>query len=286
MLPKYFSQRSFFNNFYNWYLQLRIKIYNIFDIEKPSIKTPPSDYVLIYGDNFSQFNTDKWRLSQPWGDFHEYNLDWYYPTNEDSVFVNNDGLVLELKHNPKTFIKSQLPSYRQSPTLPEQWVSHWSGALMMSKFSFKYGWLEATIKLPKEKSQWPAFWTTGKNVWPPEIDILEAYSKNDPEKLHIKPNIHWGDTGDKTKRQYGAPTIDIKNPTDRFIQYAIHWTEDFIRFYYDGLLVQECTNKEMLDYMGKDEHVIILNHGFKQTKISPTGSQMIVKNIKLFQKEH
>ena len=46
------------------------------------------------------------------------------------------------------------------------------------------------------------------------------------------------------------------------------------------------TNKEMLDYMGKDEHVIILNHGFKQTKIAPTGSQMIVKNIKLFQKEH
>jgi beta-glucanase (GH16 family) len=132
--------------------------------------------------------------------------------------------------------------------------------------------------------QWSAFWTSGVTTWPPEIDIFEAYTDQDVKKIEIQPNIHW--RSGRGKKMYGAPTIPVKNPSDRFVKYAIHWTDKYIKFYYDEILVQVCTNHEML----KDnaaEQFIIINNGLQQPTDTnqPTEGKMVVKNLKVFQKK-
>ena len=190
-------------------------------------------------------------------------------------------MILENLYLPITVYKKDLPEWQQTPDLPEEFVLPWASGLISSKRSFKFGWIEATIQLPKEEMQWSAFWTSGLDSWPPEIDILEAYTDQDVEKIKIQPNIHWKTVNGKSS--YGAPTIPVKDPSDRFVQYAVHWTEDFIKFYYDGILVQVCDNKQML----KDnsaEQFIILNNGLQaptETN-SPTEGKMVVKNLKVF----
>jgi beta-glucanase (GH16 family) len=51
--------------------------------------------------------------------------------------------------------------------------------MIRSRQTFRYGYFEARIKLPKGRGLWPAFWLNsdyderGKLSWPPEIDIME-----------------------------------------------------------------------------------------------------------------
>ena len=53
-------------------------------------------------------------------------------------------------------------------------------------FSFKYGRIEASMKLPEAQGFWPAFWMLGNNIatisWPAcgELDIMEHIDGNDP----------------------------------------------------------------------------------------------------------
>lgn len=247
---------------------------------------PPKGYELVFEDKFDSSRlSEEWRYGQPWGFFHPQQLYWYW--TEEAVECTKDALVLENKYLPLTINKKDLPEWQQTPNMPDVFTLDWASGLISSKRSFKFGWIEAEIMLPKEEMQWSAFWTSGVATWPPEIDIFEAYTEQDVEKIDLQPNIHWGNTSSKaSKKSYGAPTIHVKNPSDRFVQYAIHWTEDFIKFYYDGILVQVCDNKQML----KDnaaEQFIILNNGLKQPteKHNPTEGKMLVKNLKVFQKK-
>jgi beta-glucanase (GH16 family) len=188
---------------------------------------------------------------------------------------------------PLTVYKKDLPKWAQSNDLPDEFILPWASGLISSKKRFKLGWIEAEIMLPREEMQWSAFWTSGSETWPPEIDIFEAYTDQDVEDIKVQPNIHYmlDDKGAKT--DYGAPTIAVRKPADRFVKYAVHWTEDFIKFYYDGLLVQVSTNHQALKDNAAEQY-IILNNGLKwPTKLHhPTEGQMIVRNLKVFQKKN
>lgn len=284
MALKHYFQRSFLNSVRNKLLQA-----NAWHFSKRRNNTeckifPPDDYELVFEDEFkSEKLSDKWIYGQPWGFFHPNQLYWYW--TENAVKPSQDGIILENLYLPKTIYKKDLPEWQQNSDLPEEFVLPWASGLISSKKSFKFGWIEAFIQLPVEKMQWSAFWTSGLNTWPPEIDILEAYTDQDVTKIKIKPNIHWKTT--KNKKSYGAPTIPVKNPSGRFVQYAIHWTEDFIKFYYDGILVQVCENREMLQD-NSAEQFIILNNGLQEPTAtnSPTEGKMFIKNLKVFQQKN
>lgn len=70
---------------------------------------------------------------------------------------------------------------------------------------FKYGKIEARMKLPSGQGIWPAFWMLGLNisqaVWPKcgEIDIMEHV--NDEANIH--GTIHWDDN---KYANYGGPS--------------------------------------------------------------------------------
>jgi len=103
--------------------------------------------------------------------------------------------------------------------------------------SWKYGYFEARLKLPKGKGTWPAFWMMPKNymAWPDdgEIDIMEEVGYHPDyvsSSVHCKSYNHTLGT-QKTKE------ILVSGAQDEFHVYALEWTEDFIHTYVDGKLL-------------------------------------------------
>lgn len=286
MLIKKYLQRSIKNTFYNLYLQLKAWLLSRKPVEGERKISPPSDYQLVFEDNFDNYNlSDKWRISQQWGEFHADSLYQYWPKDDSCVEISPEGLVLKSRNYPKTFYKVDLPPWQQNPNLPDKFTIDWAEGLVLLKQPYTFGWFEANIKLPVSTAQWAAFWLSGSDSWPPEIDVFESYTKDDPDDIKIKPNIHWGKIEDGSKKDYGAPRIFVKDPHKRFVQYVVHWTKDFIKFYFDGQLVQVCDNKEMLKDNSNPQNVI-LNNGVKQIDgIIPMESTIIIRDVKIYQKK-
>ncbi len=103
--------------------------------------------------------------------------------------------------------------------------------------TFKYGRIEARMRLPAHAGAWPAFWMLGANLpqvgWPAagEIDVMEHI--NDENKTY--GTIHWQDnTGNYA--QYGGNTVvDVAG----WHTYAVEWDASAIRWYVDGAKFHE-----------------------------------------------
>lgn len=263
---------------------------------------PPSDYKVVFEDFFSEIDKEKYHISQPWGDFHPNHLHQYHGKTDEFVYLTSEGLNLGIKNEPKTFVKKDLYEWQQAPQLPEEFTIPVGIGLVVTKQSWQYGWFESWIKLPEGIYYWPAFWLSGANSWPPEIDIFEAYSDESAkygkrmlrdliikDDWKIQPNIHYGNVEQGTKKQYGSYNVPIKFVTERFVQYICHWEKDFIRIYYDGVLVLECTNPDVLKWFNeeKSQMNIILNQGFMDEKDAHIVQEnpMIVKSLRVLQKK-
>lgn len=100
--------------------------------------------------------------------------------------------------------------------------------------SWKYGYFEARLKLPKGKGTWPAFWMMPKNftTWPGdgEIDIMEEVGYN---PNYVSSSIHCDDYN-HMKGTQKTREIFVSGAQTDFHVYALEWTEDFIRTYVDG----------------------------------------------------
>lgn len=251
----------------NIWLQFKSFIRFIFKV-KPNLKKPVeiNNYRLVFSDFFigDKLDDKKWLIGQPWGDFHPDYLHQYYGKDSDFVNVENGSLNLFAKYKPKKFhdFKKNI-----SVTIP------YGIGLVFSKETFKYGYYEVNGILPTGKFLWPAIWLTAEKTWPPEIDILEAYSgkKSDYSNqfgipyVKLEPNIHYGFVEDNTKSSYGAKVYPIPlNPSERPVTYAVHWTENFIKFYYDGYLIFQTKKKDILNYFNKNDvrMNIILNNAY------------------------
>ena len=116
--------------------------------------------------------------------------------------------------------------------------SDYTSARMVTrgKFSFKYGYIEAKIKLPLEQAMWPAFWLLPENNvyggWPHsgEIDVMEARGRifnQSSSALHFSTS-----EGDHTYRSNEVSGHNIS----QYHLYACEWKETAIKFYIDGAL--------------------------------------------------
>lgn len=269
---------------------------------KDRLILPPSGYDLVFHEKFKgELDLSRWRMGQPWGDFHPGNLGQYYDTSGDLSYNSNGRLVLSLKNKPKFYKKSDLPEWRRDPSMPDEFTIPIGTGLVSTLESWQYGWFEAWIKLPIGINCWPAFWLSGKDEWPPEIDIFEAYSNIGPkynghkyfnsfgniDYLKIQPNIHYGSVELNSKDAYGAYDVPVTQAGERFVQYVCHWKADFIRIYYDGLLIFETTRPEILKWFNssRSQMIMILNHGRYKNDPSllPEEGSMLVKNVNVYQ---
>jgi beta-glucanase (GH16 family) len=98
------------------------------------------------------------------------------------------------------------------------------------KFSWKYGKIEARMKLPVGQGMWPAFWMLGQNIhqvdWPAcgEIDIMEHI--NNENLLH--GTVHW--LNGKHVSSGSTTPCDVT----KYHDYSIIWDENAIKLLLDG----------------------------------------------------
>lgn len=178
---------------------------------------PTTSSKLVWSDEFngSSLDTSKWGYEigtggSGWGN----NELQYYTNRKDNCYVSGGAL----------HIKAKRESYNG--------MNYTSARINTSnKFSFKYGYVEARIAVPRNQGIWPAFWMLGQNIgsvgWPKcgEIDIMEAI--NTENKTY--GTCHWDSNG---HAEYGKSTgnFDIT----QYHKYAVQWDSQFIRFFMDG----------------------------------------------------
>jgi len=147
-------------------------------------------------------------------------------------------------------------------------IHHWDGKIytpvlacgtMRSVEEFGFGIFSCDVKCPHGYNLWPSFWTSGVHNWPPELDIMEAWSYEDryfrwfiPQFPYLSPgwktttNVHYRDNG-LEHENIGSRNISIfkscTNPADEFVNYKVEWLQDSIRFYIGGKLVREVGSK-------------------------------------------
>lgn len=104
------------------------------------------------------------------------------------------------------------------------------------KQSWLYGKVEASIKLPKGKGVWPAFWMMPEKStyggWPNsgEIDILEFVGYM-PGVVH--GTVHTGKYNHMIGTQKGTKT-DLASCSDEFHTYSLEWSPERIDIAVDG----------------------------------------------------
>lgn len=187
---------------------------------------------LLWSD---EFNTDglpdpsKWGYdlgAGGWGN----NESQYYTSRADNAVVINGNLKITLKK--EAYSGSNYTSAR---------------LLTKDKFSFKYGKVEARIKLPVGGGTWPAFWMLGSNIgavgWPAcgEIDIMEHLG-NDLNRIYA--TLHYpGRSGGNAN---GASRV-ITNANEYHI-YSLDWSAAEIKMSVDGQVIHTVANSASIPF--------------------------------------
>ncbi len=265
-------------------LSLVIAFSGVYFIGSPVKEVKAADsWVLEWSDEFdgTSLNTNNWTCeigtgSWGWGN----NEHQYYTNRKENVEVSNG--TLKIKALKENYNGSEYTSAR---------------LITRDKQEFKYGKIEARIKLPSYTGAWPAFWTLGANGgWPKcgEIDIMEAINAEN----NTYGYVHWHvESADYTGQGDTGGTSAGKLPTGyqrtEWHTYGIEWDEKQIKFYVDDKVFRTVgiTADHMSEF--RQDHYIILNQAVGgqwpghtiDDSAFPSRSVMEVDYVRVYQKE-
>jgi len=200
-----------------------------------------------------------WITQERWGDIHPTKtISWY---DDTAVEINNNGhLILKTQNNPKYFEKLDITSPIGS-------------GLVSCQNRFGYGYFSIEAILPKGPSLWPAFWMWAWESWPPEIDIMEAYSNKRGSYFNWTHDLLFGKfwrtetnlhlTDDKGEHQpLGAKTHywTWKDPSKYIMEYSMSWLPNEIEIYYNGKTVRRITDPKILKQFENKKMNVIINN--------------------------
>ncbi len=239
-------------------------------VEAPDTEiTAPDGYSLVWNDEFdgTELSSD-WTFEVAGPGFVNNELQNYVKGN-DVAEVSNGTLKINLYKDGNDIKSARIYAKRNQ--------------------GWKYGYIEASIKLPEGKGTWPAFWMMPVNFtsWPGdgEIDIMESVGY-DPNV--VVSTIHCN------KYNNGGTAIEsartsVATAYSEFHKYALEWTADKMMFYVDGKQLLTYNN----DGTGKDAwpfdspFYVILNlawGGLQGVDESCLPATMEVDYVRVFQK--
>jgi beta-glucanase (GH16 family) len=174
---------------------------------------------IIWHDEFDgpELDRSNWTFDiggNGWG-----NAEWeYYSDRPENVRIEDGMLVIEARQEDVSFSGKPYSSAR----IKTQGLHSW-----------KYGRIEARIKLPYGQGIWPAFWMLGDNNqgWPAsgEIDILEFIGKT-PDTIYATVHAPGYSGGNGVGSNLVVSADALKND---FHVFAIEWQENEIRWLFD-----------------------------------------------------
>lgn len=199
----------------------------------------PEGYTLMWADEFDYTgapNPEYWSYDLGGGGWGNNEVQ-FYTDSLDNSRVEDGKLIIEARQ----ILGGRSPQYESARLLTRD------------KVEFKYGRIEARMKLPSETGTWPAFWMLaaeqkyGNAYWPDngEIDILESvgyeedplFIANLPGSGGNLPNIH-GTVhtflrNGRDNSGIGSKTY-VGTAATGFNDYAITWTEEYIEWEVNG----------------------------------------------------
>ncbi len=240
----------------------------------------PEGYQLVWHDEFdtgSELNANDWTHEVKNSGWVNHELQNYVnhrtPEGNQVTEIRGGHLrITALKENGKVY------SGRVYAKVKEGWT---------------YGYIEASIKLPKGKGTWPAFWMMPVNFrsWPAdgEIDIMEEVGVNPnyvSSSLHANAHVH-------TNNTQVTHEMHLAGAEDDFHTYAIEWTPKNITTYVDGKVQLSYDNRGLGrdDWPYDDPFYVILNlawggdwGGMRGVDESALPCTMEVDYVRVFQK--
>jgi beta-glucanase (GH16 family) len=221
---------------------------NFFLFKTEAAPSPPSlngNWQLIFQDEFdgSTLDRSKWVTC------------WHWGTMSGGCNNNPGGRMLSWVFDRNVSVSGgalQLRTVRENYTTPwDNKTYNWTSGMVTSdrldgegrsnaRFAFKYGYMEARMKLPSAKGIYSAFWTTTEDhSWPPEIDVFERTGdRGDLYHLtHHWPNGTAG--GGSLTQEY----VDGKFNDGNWHTFAALWDPEKIVWYMDGREITRYTNK-------------------------------------------
>ncbi len=211
---------------------------NNVNISNPTLVTVGNDPVspgdtltLVWSDEFNagQLDPEAWYFEQ--GDGSQYGipgwgnneLQWYLP---NSAQLENGNLVITAREegsNGKDYTSARI--------------------ITRDRFAFRYGRIEARVRLPGGQGIWPAFWMLPQDFayggWAAsgELDILEAVNLGVNGNNTVHGTIHYG--GEWPNNTYtGGEYVVPTSATAEFHEYAVEWDPTEIRWYVDDVMYQ------------------------------------------------
>ena len=195
-----------------------------------------SNSILTFSDEFDETKIDETK----WMDrYHNgkrtlgTELETYVPFSEGHHIVNNGVLHLvadKADNNSKLPFKSSM--------------------IASTNFAQTYGIFEASMKLPKGKGLWPAFWllpyTKEGQIFPPEIDIVESLGDK-PNYIHGANHIacNFPDQGKFCNLYDNFDYISKIDLTDSFHTYKLIWFPNKLLWFFDSKCVYESKDERV-----------------------------------------
>lgn len=253
---------------------------------------PDSDrpgYELVFSDEFAgdSLDTNRWHGQLRWdGDWNGERFEYRRINGESQFYVNpisddpamlasvvptydpfefdGEHLAIRAIRNPLKRSSGEA-NYGDLQTMAGQ-QDFLSGALSSyDKFSQKYGYFEARIKIPARDGTFPAFWlyhqrSRFEDTQRTEIDIMENLG-HAPQYVyntaHYNTDVTVGRSG-KHNFLAPSPSGQIYSGTDYsldFHTYAVEWEPGKVTWLLDDQVVSELENPEM----NHEELYLILN---------------------------
>ncbi len=207
-----------------------------------------------------------WKAAQENGRLIHPDSPWYWYSLDTIRICSDNVLELYIKYNPKEIKHWNGKTYHPTIEVPT----------MRTIETFGYGTFKADIMLPTGTNLWPSFWTTGSGNWPPELDIMEAWSEDDKyfkwfiaQPPYFSPswrtttNVHYRNK-DLEHKSVGSRNISWfkqrNNPCIEYIEYKCEWLPNSITFYANGREVRKITGDVCKDLI---VNLKDLNKGYK-----------------------
>ena len=180
----------------------------------------------------------------------ELNPDYWTHEVKNAGWVNHELQNYVNHKTPEGKLVTELRNGKLRITALKENGKVYSGRVYAKvKEGWRYGYIEASIKLPKGKGTWPAFWMMPVNFrsWPAdgEIDIMEEVGYHPDyvsSSLHANAHVHSNGTQVTNEMKCAGAEGD-------FHTYAILWTAKNITTYVDGQVQLSYDNRGL----GRDD---------------------------------
>ena len=195
-----------------------------------AVTLPPPGYQLVWSDEFNDGKLD----TNKWG-FRTDSKHWstQLPAN---VSVHDGKIFLAVKKE-------------------DAGDKHYTGAGVISKQTFKYGYYESRFKVPPGAGWHTSFWMmkhdgkggTGPTASAQELDVCENDSVN---LKNYGVNVHkWNPAPHVGMGHKNVPTPDLSAD---FHTFGCEFTPETVKYYFEGKLVQTVA---VTNFAHSDQHI-------------------------------